>query len=83
MGLYWKNHRQDEKRKAWVVLLAFLAVNSMCFALSCTFFAFKLDYLMDGLATGKSTSAALYNHVLTAGALQSWRYPFTSHTLRG
>jgi hypothetical protein len=51
MGLYWKNHRADDKRQAWVALLAFVAVNSLSFALSCTFFAFKLDFLMDGLAT--------------------------------
>ncbi len=53
MGLYWKNHRQDNKRLTWISLLAFVAVNSLCFALSCTFFAFKLDFLMDGLATRK------------------------------
>jgi Na+/proline symporter len=53
MGLYWKNHRADDKRQAWVALLAFVAVNSLSFALSCTFFAFKLDFLMDGLATRK------------------------------
>jgi len=53
MGLYWKDHRKDDKKKSWIALLAFVAVNSLCFGLACTFFAFKLDFLMDGLATRK------------------------------